>query len=150
MWPLWCIQQWFRIPMEEMSINGRDLWERSISNYYVKMEQEKVSKPFEVVICSRFLHVFWWHQVSSFSFLSSLFSHRCSCLALLPEIDKLYIWNMLNFAQQLFGSDTYVFPSPRSLRVSTHRSSVLGIKILRCSIRFMNIPIWCFWMRQFN
>ncbi len=26
--------------------------------------------------------------------------------ALLPDLDKLYIWNMLNFAQQLFGSDT--------------------------------------------
>jgi len=25
---------------------------------------------------------------------------------LLPDLDKIYIWNMLNFAQQLFGSDT--------------------------------------------
>ncbi|CAF3110577.1 unnamed protein product [Rotaria sp. Silwood2] len=26
--------------------------------------------------------------------------------SLLPDLDRLYIWNMLNFAQQLFGSDT--------------------------------------------
>jgi hypothetical protein len=33
---------------------------------------------------------------------------------LLPDLDKLYIWNMLNFAQQLFGSDTSVHTQTRS------------------------------------
>ena len=41
-----------------------------------------------------------------FLFFFFLFCFSFLLLALLPDLDKLYIWNMLNFAQQLFGSDT--------------------------------------------